>query len=195
MGRLALLSLGLWLVGALALGALLLAPHSPLPVPAASDEHMRAAFDALLHKLTGWRAIHVMYRACACSQRTIHHLRSSVRPVGVREVVLMVDDQEASDPDDEELRRRGFEVVVTSREALSQRFGLEAAPVLVVLRPDGSLAYLGGYTRSKQGPVFQDVQIIAGLLAAVPSSTLPVFGCATSARLANTLDPLGLSRW
>lgn len=193
--RLALVLLVAWLAGSIALGGLLLAAHAPLPVPSASDARTHAAFAELLQGRQGWRVVHVLYRSCACSQRTLEHLRASRRHADVHELVLLVDDEAAPSPGDQQLRARGLEVVVIDRETLVRRFGLEAAPVLIVLRPDDNVAYLGGYTRSKQGPVFEQERILAALRAEKPAAPLPVFGCATSARLSDLLDPLGLSRW
>lgn len=193
--RLALVLLVAWLACSIALGGLLLAAHAPLPVPSASDARTHAAFAELLQGRRGWRVAHVLYRSCACSQRTLEHLRSARRDAGVHELVLLVEDGAAPNPEDQQLRERGLEVVVIDRETLVRRFGLEAAPVLVVLRPDDSVAYLGGYTRSKQGPVFEHERIVAGLRAEQSTGTLPVFGCATSARLSSLIDPLGLRKW
>lgn len=195
MSRLARYLLGAWLACTAALGPLLLAPHQPLPVPSVGNARVHAGFAELLRGRQGWRMAHVLYRSCPCSRRTLDRLRASPRHAEVHELVLIVDDDAAPGPDDQQLRARGFEVVVIDRETLLRRFGLEAAPVLVVLRPDGSLAYLGGYTRSKQGPVFEHERILSALRDQEPAAALPVFGCATSARLANFLDPLGLNRW
>jgi hypothetical protein len=79
---------------------------------------------------------------------------------------------------------------VISPRALREGWGIEAAPVLVVAKPDGSLAYVGGYNRRKQEPRFMDVAIVRDAMQEAVSP-LPVFGCATSARLANAIDPLG----
>lgn len=194
MSRFALLLLGAWLLVATALGSLLLASHAPLPLPRVDDAKLRAAFGELLGDVQGWRAVHVLYRSCACSRRVLAHLRAGRRAAGVHDTVLLVDDEAAPDVADEALRASGVRVEVIGREALAQRFGLEAAPTLVLLRPDGSVAYLGGYTRSKQGTLEHE-QIVAALRAESPASRLPVLGCATSARLTAALDPLGLRRW
>ncbi len=199
MGKVSLLMLCLWLGCATAIGGLLLASHAALPVPPSGSQRLRIALEEVTAGQQGWRAVHVLYRACECSRRALSHLAASQRPAGVMETVLVVDDEQALGAEaraqERELRARGFRVVALGREALRRRFGLEAAPVFAVLRPDGDVGYLGGYTRSKQGPVLEDVQIIDALRADHVSSPLPTYGCATSARLANRLDPLGLRRW
>jgi len=183
-----------WLLGALLLGGVLLIRHLvALPVPAPTDRALVAAVRAVLPDHT-WGAVHVMYRECPCSQRTITHLLATARPAGVRELVIVVDDHAKGAAEDDRLRRAGFAVEVVDPATLASRFHIEAAPVLIVVAPDGGVAYLGGYNRHKQSAAYEDLAIIAEARAAQPPPALPVFGCATSARLARALDPLHLAR-
>ena len=78
---------------------------------------------------------------------------------------------------------------------LAARWHDEASPLLVIADPAGAVRYVGGYGRHKQSPVVEDLAILADLRAAHDRAALPVFGCATSARLARRVDPLGLARW
>jgi hypothetical protein len=191
-----LLAAGLaaWLVVGVTLGAILLLRHMvPLPTPAHTDTVLRDAIRADLPR-AAWRAVHVMYRDCACSRRTIEHLLASPRPPQLAELVVMVDDDGKPGTDDAKLRAAGFPVQVITPDQLRGRYHLEAAPVLVVMGPDGELAYVGGYNRHKQSAAYEDVAIIDELRTGSSVSTLPVFGCATSARLANMVDPLHLAR-
>ncbi len=167
-----------------------------LPAPAVTDMRLRDAVAAIHpdHAAT-WRAVHVMYRRCPCSQRTITHLRAAPRPADLDEVVVMVDDDGAPGPEDGTLRAAGFDVRVITPAALHAELDLEAAPVLVIARPDHELAYVGGYNRHKQSAAYEDLAILADLRADAPRASLPVFGCAVSARLADAVDPLGLGRW
>jgi hypothetical protein len=182
-----------WLIGGSLLGGLLLIRHLiALPTPVVTDRALR---DTLRAELPGhdWRAVHIMYRGCACSRRTIDHLIATPRPVGVRELVVMVDDAGAAGSDDPRLRAAGFPVTVITPDALRARFHLEAAPVLVVMAPDDRLLYIGGYNRHKQSPAYEDLSILSELQARQAPPALPVFGCATSARLAHAVDPLNLT--
>lgn len=163
-------------------------------MPPVGDAKVRAAFRELLRGTQGWRAVHVLYRGCGCSRRVLAHLRTANRLADVHEMVLLVDDEASPGVEDGQLRASGLRVELIGREALARRFGLEAAPALVLLRPDGSVAYLGGYTRSKQGTLEHE-QIVAALRTESTASRLPVLGCATSARLAAALDPLRLRQW
>ena len=81
--------------------------------------------------------------------------------------------------------------MITPR-ALRETYQIEAAPVLVVVKPGGSIDYVGGYNRRKQEPRFMDLAILQDAMHQTDVASLPVFGCATSARLANAIDPLGL---
>lgn len=178
----ALIALVVWLGAGILAGGLLLLRHAAFRVPEASDAQLRAALAA---ELAGGRygAAHVMYRSCACSARTITHLLERRATPGVDELVLMVDDEGASDPADQRLVAAGYRVKTITPRVLKERFHIHAAPVLIVTRPDQSIAYVGGYNRHKQEPRYADVAIIRDAGAADVTAPLPVFGCATTAVL------------
>lgn len=144
------------------------------------------------HGQDQWRMLHVMYRTCPCSQRTIAHLTAAQRPADLDEAVVLVDDEGKPGAEDQRLAAHGYRVSVITPEALQRDFALEAAPVLVIARPDGKVVYAGGYTRHKQSDAFEDLAILSDLLQREDRTSLPVFGCPTSDRLARQLDPLGL---
>ncbi len=193
-----LILLGLWLVGGVVLGGAMLVQHVvALPAPPPSS----AALGAQMHRVFAgrgaqgkWLALHVMYRACPCSQRTITHLTAGPRPAELAEAVVIVDDEGRAGPEDQRLAAHGYRVSVITPEALRRDFALEAAPVLVIARPDGKVVYVGGYTRHKQSDAFEDLAILSELRQRKDRAALPVFGCPTSDRLARQLDPLGLRR-
>lgn len=185
-------AIGLWIATVVILGGLLLAPHLVgLPAPLTTDTHLR---DALARELpTGrWGVAHFMYRSCPCSRRTIAHLISDARPPNLDELVIVIDDHGSAGPDDDALRAAGFRVHVITPATLSERYHVEAVPLLVVARPDHELSYVGGYNRHKQSPAYEDLAIIRDLRDHAERASLPIFGCATSKRLASALDPLGL---
>lgn len=208
--RVVLILLGLWLVGGVVLGGAMLVQHlvalpTPPPSNAALGAQMRRLFaggDAETnghghgqghdHGHDQWRVLHVMYRACPCSQRTIAHLTAAQRPAELDEVVVLVDDEGKPGAEDRQLAAHGYRVSVITPEALRRDFDLEAAPVLVIARPDGEVVYAGGYTRHKQSDAFEDLAILSELRQREDRAALPVFGCPTSDRLARQLDPLGL---
>jgi hypothetical protein len=181
------LALGAWLVVMGAAAASLLARHLiPLPPPedTAALSRLRAADDA-----GRWMVVHVLYSECPCSRRLIEHLMASERPLDVAEDVVLVGKRAdfAS-----ALRTRGFRVVEVTPEELAARFGIEAVPLLVVLGPDDTTRYSGGYTERKQGPAPRDLDIIARARAGYGDEGLPLFGCAVGRALRQTINPLGL---
>ncbi len=194
MKRLIGVGLGLWIAVVVVVGGLLLAPHLvALPAPAATDVGLRAALKSEL-PTDRWSVAHIMYRSCACSRRTIAHLVTRLRPANLDETVIMVDDHGVAGPEDRALLAAGFRVTVITPTTLRERFHVEAVPLLAVVRPDGELAYVGGYNRRKQSRAYEDLAIIEDLRTQTARASLPIFGCATTERLASALDPLGLRR-
>ena len=184
----------LWLVGGSALGGILLIKHMiALPTPALGDPTLRDILAATTRP-GRWREVHFMYQSCNCSRRTIKHLLETPRDPEVDQVVVMVDDDGAPGAEDAPLRAGGFPVTLIKPEELRTRYHVEAAPVLVVITPEDELAYIGGYNRHKQSLAYEDREILAELRAHRAAAPLPVFGCATSARLAQIVDPLHLPR-
>ena len=189
------LGLGLWLVAMIGLGGLLLARHMvALPAPDRGDPTLAAAVAARASR-GSWFAVHILYRPCPCSGRIVRHLLASDRPADLREHVVLVDDVAREDDVVRDLRAHGFTVELATPAELAARWHDEAAPLLVVADPEGAVRYAGGYGRHKQAPQIEDLAIISDLRADQGRGALPVFGCATSARLARQVDPLGLARW
>ncbi len=197
MRRIAVIGLAIWAGLGVLVGGLLLVQHLiALPAPPVSDARLRDAVASLrTDHPSWWRAVHIMYRSCPCSQRTIAHLRATPRPMELDEIVVMVDDDGANGPEDALLRTSGFQVEVITPRVLREGFSVEAAPLLVLARPDHTLTYVGGYSRHKQSAAYEDLAIVTDSRGNAERSPLPVFGCATSAKLASTLDPLGLGNW
>lgn len=197
MRRILQVLLGLWLVGGVVLGGALLVHHlialpTPPPTSAALHDQMRQLFARPWSDDGKWHALHVMYRACPCSQRTIAHLTERARPADLDELVLIVDDEGKPGEEERALEARGYRVAVTTPERLRRELTLEAAPVLVIARPGGEVVYVGGYTRHKQSNAYEDLAILSELRRQQERGALPVFGCPTSERLARQLDPLRL---
>jgi hypothetical protein len=179
--RLGNAALGVWFASMVVLGAGLLARHVvALPTPAPSAL-LAASIDGLRTPATRgkWLAVHVLYAPCRCSQRIADHLLSTERPRDWSEVVLWVG---ASPTPPAGLEQR-FDVRRIGTADLS-RYGLESAPMLVTVDPDGRIRYAGGYTERKQGPVVDDLRILDASRGATSLlAGLPIFGCAVSERL------------
>lgn len=186
--------LGAWVVATVALGAILLARHElAMPVPPPTDPALTAAVAARARP-DAWTAIHVVYPTCPCARRVMAHLRERPHPDGVVERVVLV----AARPDPalaEALTARGFAVEHVTPAVLAAAWHVEATPMLVLAAPGGEVRYVGGYGRRKQSPIIEDLAIIAEARRRAPPAALPVFGCATTRRLARAVDPLGFARW
>jgi hypothetical protein len=183
LGRLAL---AVWFVTMLGSGAGLLARHLlPFRAPARVDR-LAASLDKLrLPNEEGrWVAVHVLYADCRCSLRIADHLAHTARPDGWVEVVLWVGEPAPA----ADLRTR-FDVRKTTSEELA-RLGVESAPLLVALDPEGHAHYAGGYTDRKQGPGIDDRRLLAAAQSSAFVPSFPVYGCAVSDRLRNELATL-----
>jgi hypothetical protein len=167
-----------WFVVVTVGSAGLLARHLlALPAPAPTSE-LGARLLALRGGAPGtWVAVHVLNGDCRCSQRIADHLIATARPAGWSELVLWIGD--TAPPSALE---QHFDVRRIARTRLAA-LGIEAAPLLVAIAPNGDVPYAGGYTDRKQGPVEHDVEILSAVRASLPAASLPVFGCATSDRL------------
>jgi hypothetical protein len=184
--------LAVWACLMIVIGASLMVSHwVPLPMPAVDD----AAWSANLtnfctDQASGrWAVLHFLYAECPCSRRVLEHVIEQPPRDGVTEwIVLIGSDVELA----ARAEKQGYKVDCVSPEELKSKYGVEAAPLLVVSDPDGKPRYAGGYTSRKQGPNFQDRQILADLMAGHKVPALPLYGCAVSRRLQGIVDPLGL---
>jgi hypothetical protein len=172
----------------------LLAKHLvAMPVPEAHDPAL-AAVVAQTRGLRGigdWLGVHVLYGECPCSRKIAEVLLDPARPrpQALTETLVLV----GADPALEaRAAAAGFAVDVVSPEDLEARWGVQAAPLLVLADPADQVRYVGGYTARKQGPDVQDIEILTQLRADAPVAPLPLFGCAVSQALRAAADPVGL---
>lgn len=136
-----------------------------------------------------WLALHVLYADCPCSIRIMKQVVQREPNEGIRERVVLIGE---NDELAQSARAKGYEVDCVTPAQLMEQYGLESAPMLVVLDPDRRPQYAGGYTSRKQGPDIQDTAIIEALLAGQNVESLPVYGCAVSNGLKSIVDPLGM---
>lgn len=194
-----------WALALLIGGSYLQAPHVlTLPVPAPGDAHLaglahRPVVSAASPRREGaaprWQAVHILYSTCGCSQVVLRHLlaRGAAAQGGVVERIVAVDLAGLTDGGAALRARaaeRGFLVDAVTAEQLRSTYHVEAAPLLLVMDGSGAIRYVGGYSERKRGPVLRDGEILRALAAGRPVAPLPVFGCAVSASLQATLDPL-----
>lgn len=193
------LALAVWAVTALVVGGYLMSSHLislPLPSESVKNNALDRAVAALRKPADRgrWLAVHIVLDSCGCSEKVLEHLIvRGPRTQTAEQVLLVLGDEGASDGTlTARLKARGFPVESMTADALSSRFYVEAAPMLVVLSPDDHVAYLGGYTDRKQAPGIRDSEILDRLARGETVKPLPLFGCAVSKQLQSSLDPLGL---
>jgi hypothetical protein len=185
----------LWAVVLFTAATSLTAAHLyALPKPAKTDLALAQALNGIRssNEREAWLAVHVLYAQCRCSRRIVHHLAASKRPEGLREKLLLVGSNPEIASDLRALTGRGFQIVDTSAAELRDRYHVQAAPLFVVVAPNGAIRYSGGYTPRKQGLDIQDLSILNGVVKNETTLELPVFGCAVSQELRRLLDPLSL---
>jgi hypothetical protein len=174
------------------IGASLMVNHwVPLPRPELEQTEGKTSLasfqiaDANHH----WVAIHFLYAECPCSRRVLDHLlEQSPRANAFERVVLIGDAEELF----VKAEAQGYEVDSVAPEELLAKYGVEAAPLLMIFDPNGQQRYVGGYTSRKQLLNIQDRVILEQLQSGEDVEPLPVFGCAVSERLKSLVDPFGL---
>jgi hypothetical protein len=183
--------LSLWFVAMVAVSGTLLGRHI-IALPRPANDAALAHVMSSLRGLDGaglWMTVHVLYAECSCSKLVAEHILAGGRPPGVIERVILIGreaDLEAR------LGKMGLPVTRVTEDEAATRFHVVAAPTLVVLAPDDTVRYVGGYTERKQGPDPRDLAILASARAGNQVPSLPIFGCAVSANLRASLNPLGL---
>ncbi len=121
-----------------------------------------------------WLMIHVLAEGCACSNRVRAYLKQRPGMDAVRERMVPVEGAG-------HLRLANLNMEIS------------AAPLLIVVAPDGRVRYAGGYSKRRDAQDgFHDQEILAKLSQGAAVETLPVYGCATSRQMRARLDPFGL---
>jgi hypothetical protein len=165
-----------------------------LPKPDSADSALERGLASLRSPAErhDWLTVHVLYAQCRCSRKILEHLATSKRPSRTREKLLLVGSRDELTTTLDAIAKRGFGIVRTTPKELRDRFHVQAAPLLLVVSPEGKIRYAGGYTEHKQGPNPRDAEIVSALIANGHPNALPLFGCAVSDELRKLLDPLSL---
>lgn len=184
----------LWLWAAVAFvvtGSLASAHEYTLPHPERTDRVLRSALAAqrTADEVGLFGVTHVMYAACRCSQGIIDHLEARGARKDVAEHVVLVGHDDALAA---RIERAGFRLDQIEPKELKRKYGLAAAPMLIVADAKGDVAYVGGYTQHKQGLDIRDNALIDQLIAGKSADELPLLGCAVSRALQRLIDPFGL---
>ena len=154
-----------------------------LPTP---DQHQLAV--GLTSTGSGWRAVHVLAKACGCSQRVLQSLLEHRADAETAETILFIGDDPLTA---QRARAAGFEFETLTAAQLESRYGVQGAPLLVVVSPQNAIVYSGGYAHTEGGPA-EDRLVLARAKAGQAVEPLPQFGCAVSRSLQKKLDPLAL---
>ena len=121
--------------------------------------------------------VHVIYVECSCAKALFDHLIARHPFRDTEEAILFV----GKDPGKQTIAESaGFTFTTISADELLSRFGLEAAPVLVILNSAGRLRYAGGYYSEASAIVPLDAKIQARLASGLDVPPFPIFGCAVS---------------
>lgn len=185
-----------WAACLVVIGGYLLAGHLlTLPIPSPTDPKLVDGLKSLQVKFghqahENWTMVHVLYGSCGCSRRVIRHLaRRGPTSLGAEYIMLVA----PSDTDLMHLKNAGFSYIhIIEPQDLYTMYAIEAAPLFAILNPSSEVRYIGGYTNRKRGPEIEDITTLQAVRSGANVEALPLFGCATNARLAQDVDPLGL---
>lgn len=160
-----------------------------LPVPAIVDSDWSAHLPSNESEANGLNVFHFLYSDCPCSMRILDDLIKHSSHDSVNETIVVIGDNHRGA---ESAATLGYRIRYTTTEKLRTDFGVEAAPLLVVIANRNEPKYVGGYTARKQGLNSQHREIIAKCYRGEDVASLPLYGCAVSSRLKDVVDPLRL---
>jgi hypothetical protein len=185
-----------WAAACVLVGTYLLASHLlTMPAPAPTDPVLHRGITAHrgAHQRDRWLVLHVVYDECGCSQRVLDHLLADRRPTDVAERIVLVTEHRAQRAAwIAAIPAHGFELDVVTPEQLVADYDIEAAPMMVIVDPQDTVRYVGGYTSRKQASDVRDLAVIAAVQRGEVVEPLPTFGCAIGRALNSRLDPLGI---
>lgn len=167
--------------------------RAPMLVPKTDNEALRAQIYATFPRAAGrWGAVHVIDRACGVSRDVVAHLIERRAIAELDEMVIVIGDG-ALERDDVELVHAGYRVRVTTRENNAAAL----AGSMIIARPDGTLAYVGGHRGVRMNEVatlgaskeFVDAAVATELVTTGATSTwTPVIGCLDARYTARTMQ-------
>lgn len=185
--KLALGVLAAWLSVSTVTLALLSLNHGiafPSPEPDRLSRISKSLYE--LAPKTDRLIVHVLASDCSCTASLTRHLLQHGAD-GNELIVYVGDDPKFQNS----AEKAGYNFIPVSNQQLTD-LGLESAPVLAVFSERGELDYLGGYYDHPSASRPLNLSLLAEINAGDLPNPLPIFGCATSARLKSVFDPLGL---
>jgi hypothetical protein len=176
-----------WAVAALVVGSALTSYHQPMLAP--GETVVAIAGNPAAPQ---WQAIHVLSGACGCSQRVMRNLLARGPMAGSLEQIIIADGDDSYLPGTElllqQLKEAKFQFSHRRSEDLVRDTGMRGVPLLVIVSPNRTVAYLGGYGMNGD----QTSVILTRAMAGKVGTPLPIFGCAVGGRIRREVDPLGL---
>ena len=184
--------LGVWgLVVVIALASISVGHLASLPQPGDKAFLSRALLKYRRQTNANF-LVHVIYSDCSCASGLLTHLRSRAAFPGEEELILFVG---WSSGQERRFNDAGFDFKNITATHLVSDFGLEAAPVLVMFDAAGKMRYVGGYYDVPATVVALDEEIHSKVAAHTSVEPLPVFGCAVSPQLQQSLDRFHILSW
>ena len=131
---------------------------------------------------------HILADDCSCTlSLTRHLLKYGPRPDSEELILYVGNDKKFEDA----ALAAGFSFkAIEATDLLGM--GLESAPILAVFDTEKNLKYVGGYYDHPAAVRPLDQKIRDSLQLTQAIEPLPIFGCATSKRLQEAFDPLGI---
>lgn len=179
--------IAVWFVAMSIVGGSLVLRHAPLRAGSVRMSALRSLETGTDEAPV--RVFHVLYADCRCSKRVVERLAMRGVRRGLREHVLLAGRDDALSGT---LQGSGFTVTRTTPRELGERFGIDAAPLLVITASNHTPLYIGGYTPSKQSLDVRDGAILDAALRGERPRPLPLFGCPVSDELRAQVNPLRL---
>jgi hypothetical protein len=135
-----------------------------------------------------WRAIHILAGRCRCSLHIAQHIASRGPLIGLHESVVLVGaDRQIS----EVIRSCKVPLTYITPAQGRDEFHVESTPYLILLGPEDSVRYTGGYTADRNARTgYQDGAIWRTVSSGGTYTPLPIFGCAIPDRAERSFDAL-----
>ena len=178
-----------WAAAVLVALSSLALPHMAPMTGASREARTIRALLALPHDARHDLVVHVIAAHCSCTERLFEHLVKRGAFADADEVLLFVGEDAAKQA---AATRAGFRYVNVDAEALATRFLLESATVMFAFDANGALRYAGGYFNHPSARSALDERIREQVRHGAAPEPLPVYGCAVSSRLRESVDPLGI---
>lgn len=182
-----------WAVGVVLIGGALTSFHQPFRLPEAEAlSRGLGKYSPLGDGPPAWKMTHLLSGECGCSRRVMTHMLERGPASGVEEQIFLVDGGEPYLPDTDKvltsLRSAGFPITHIADRDIPSNARFRAVPLLMVVSPEGGVAYLGGYGSAGD----KDEDILDRVRAGSSVTSLPVIGCAVGNRIRKVSDPFHL---